>query len=215
MKKILIAEDQAMVRQGLKMMIEIDESLKVTGEAENGQEAVDLCEQGDFDLVLLDIRMPIMNGLEASKIIRAKHPEMKLLILTTFNDEDYAMEALKNKVNGYLLKDGNSEELLNAIHHCLEGGLIIEGQVAAKVMPSLIQESDSSLQLDVSLTEREKSILTEIARGRNNQEIAQTLFLSVGTVKNHITVILDKLDLRDRTQLAIYAIKHGMDKTND
>lgn len=215
MKKILLAEDQAMLRQGLKMMIEMDESLRVTGEAENGQEAVDLCEQYDFDLVLLDIRMPIMNGLEASKIIREKHPEIKLLILTTFNDEDYAMEALKNKVNGYLLKDGNSEELRNAIHHCLDGGLIIEGQVAAKVMPSLLQDSNPSLQLDDSLTEREKSILSEIARGRNNQEIAHSLFLSVGTVKNHITVILDKLDLRDRTQLAIYAIKHGLDKTND
>lgn len=215
MKNILIAEDQVMVRQGLKMMIEMDESFKVIAEAENGQEAVDLCEKVDVDLALLDIRMPVMNGLQASKQIKEKHPEMKLLILTTFNDEDYAMEALKNKVDGYLLKDGNSEELLNAIHCCFEGGLILGSQVAAKVMPSLIQEATPSLEIEESLTEREKSILAEIAKGSNNQEIAQSLFLSVGTVKNHITVILDKLELRDRTQLAIYAIKHGIDKKSD
>lgn len=193
-------------------MIEADPSLKVTGEAGNGQEAVDLCRQQEFDLVLLDIRMPVMNGLEASKLIRESYPDMKILILTTFNDEDYAMEALKNQVNGYLLKNGEIDQLHQAIYHCLDGGLIIEGKVAAKVMPSLIHSNTSLDAVDHELTERELSILTLIGQGHNNQEIADRLFLSVGTVKNNISGILDKLELRDRTQLAIYAIRHNLDK---
>lgn len=208
----MLAEDQTLVRQGIKLMIEADTSLKVTGEAGNGQEAVDLCRQQQFDLALLDIRMPVMNGLEASKLIREIYPDMKILILTTFNDEDYAMEALKNQVNGYLLKNGEIDELHQAIYHCLDGGLIIEGKVAAKVMPSLIHSNTSLDAVNHELTERELSILSLIGQGHNNQEIAEELFLSIGTVKNNISGILDKLDLRDRTQLAIYAIRHNLDR---
>lgn len=208
----MLAEDQTLVRQGIKLMIEADTSLKVTGEAGNGQEAVDLCRQQQFDLALLDIRMPVMSGLEASKLIREICPDMKILILTTFNDEDYAMEALKNQVNGYLLKNGEIDELHQAIYHCLDGGLIIEGKVAAKVMPSLIHSNTSLDAVNHELTERELSILSLIGQGHNNQEIAEELFLSIGTVKNNISGILDKLDLRDRTQLAIYAIRHNLDR---
>lgn len=208
----MLAEDQTLVRQGIKLMIEADTSLKVTGEAGNGQEAVNLCRQQQFDLALLDIRMPVMNGLEASKLIREIYPDMKILILTTFNDEDYAMEALKNQVNGYLLKNGEIDELHQAIYHCLDGGLIIEGKVAAKVMPSLIHSNTSLDAVNHELTERELSILSLIGQGHNNQEIAEELFLSIGTVKNNISGILDKLDLRDRTQLAIYAIRHNLDR---
>lgn len=212
MTSILLAEDQALVRHGLKMMIEMDSDFKVTGEAENGAEALDLCRSQRFDLAILDIRMPVMNGLEASRVLRDEHPDLKILILTTFNDESYALEALKNEVNGYLLKDGDIEELLQSIHQCLEGGLILEGQVAAKVMPSLIQGKSGVEKADESLTHREKEILSLIAHGKNNQEVAEDLYLSIGTVKNQITVILDKLELRDRTQLAIYAIRHELDK---
>ncbi|GEN50434.1 response regulator [Alkalibacterium pelagium] len=212
MIRIMLAEDQTLVRQGIKLMIEADTSLKVTGEAGNGQEAVNLCRQQQFDLALLDIRMPVMNGLEASKLIREIYPDMKILILTTFNDEDYAMEALKNQVNGYLLKNGEIDELHQAIYHCLDGGLIIEGKVAAKVMPSLIHSNTSLDAVNHELTERELSILSLIGQGHNNQEIAEELFLSIGTVKNNISGILDKLDLRDRTQLAIYAIRHNLDR---
>ncbi|MCC5895668.1 MAG: response regulator transcription factor [Alkalibacterium sp.] len=215
MTTILLAEDQALVRHGLKMMIEMDDAFQVTGEAENGAEAVELCRKQRFDLAILDIRMPVMNGLEASRRLREEHPNLKILILTTFNDEGYALEALKNHVNGYLLKDGEIDELLQSIHQCLQGGLIIEGQVAAKLMPSLIQKNAEVEEIDGSLTEREKCLLALISEGKNNQEIADALYLSVGTVKNHITVILDKLELRDRTQLAIYAIKHNLDKRSD
>lgn len=209
MVSILLAEDQALVRKGLKMMIETDRELNVTAEASTGREAVDYCFKQAFDLVILDIRMPEMTGLEASRLIRENWPDIKILILTTFNDEEYALEAMKNQVNGYLLKDGDADELIRTIRLCLEGGLMIEGQVAAKLMPTLLQQQKKEVtKVDPSLTERELSIMKEISEGKSNQEIAAELFLSVGTVKNHITTILDKLNLRDRTQIAIYALTH-------
>lgn len=208
MIKILLAEDQQLVRQGLKMMIEHQGDMQVTGEAANGQEAIALLEVQTFDVVILDIRMPIMDGLEAARMIRKRWPEMVILMLTTFNDEEYALQALKANVNGYLLKDGESEALVRSIHSALEGGLVLEDQVAAKVMPTLMQQQQKKEKMATELTPREQEIITCIGQGMNNQEIAATLFLSVGTIKNQISVILDKLALRDRTQIAIYALNH-------
>ncbi len=160
MVSILLAEDQALVRKGLKMMIETDRELNVTAEASTGREAVDYCFKQAFDLVILDIRMPEMTGLEASRLIRENWPDIKILILTTFNDEEYALEAMKNQVNGYLLKDGDADELIRTIRLCLEGGLMIEGQVAAKLMPTLLQQQKKEVtKVDPSLTERELSIM--------------------------------------------------------
>jgi DNA-binding NarL/FixJ family response regulator len=210
MIKILLAEDQTLVRQGLKLMIETDESLKVTGEASNGQEAIELCQTQTFDLAILDIRMPVMTGLEAARYIRTHWPDMIVLMLTTFDDEEYVIEALTYETSGYLLKNGEAEELIRSIHSALEGGLVIEDYVAAKVVPILMQKQAQKFEKDDSLTEREVDIIACIGEGQNNQEIADTLFLSVGTVKNHISVILDKLQLRDRTQIAIYAVKRGI-----
>lgn len=212
MINILLAEDQALVRQGLKLMIETEEAFRVTGEAANGQEAIELCEKQSFDLAILDIRMPVMNGLEAVRTIRKHWPDMIVLMLTTFNDEEYALEALKYKANGYLLKDGEAEELIRSIHSALDGGLVIEDHVAAKVMPALMKSQTQVLEKDDSLTDRELDIIACIGTGMSNQEIASELFLSVGTVKNNISVILDKLDLRDRTQVAIYALKRDIKK---
>ena len=209
MVSILLAEDQALVRQGLKMMIETDPELKVNGQAENGKEAVKLCQEHYFDLAILDIRMPEMTGLEAMRIIKKRWPNIKTLILTTFNDEDYALEALKNGANGYMLKNADPEELIRSIRSCLKGGLSIEDQVAAKVLPVLMQKEEEA-QVDPSLTKRELDIIIGVGQGLSNKEIAGELFLSLGTVKNNISLILDKLDLRDRTQLAIYAIRHNI-----
>lgn len=222
MVRILIAEDQALVRQGLKMMIETDPELKVTGEASNGKEAVLLCEQEDFDLVLLDIRMPEMNGLDAAGIIRSRWPKCKVLILTTFNDDEYALKALYNGANGFMLKDAEPERLIHSIHSCLSGGLSLEEHVAAKVLPRLLQkgeqvmldeevkETETAASALTVLTAREQEISKLVGEGKSNREIAEELHLSVGTVKNHMSIILDKLELRDRTQLAIYAIRQGL-----
>lgn len=212
MINILIAEDQELVRQGLKLMIETDAEFRVTAEAGNGQEAVDLCQSHRFDLIILDIRMPVMNGLEAARVIRNQFSDMIILMLTTFNDEEYVLEALKNQANGYLLKDGNAEELIRSIRSALNGGLAIEDHVAAKVMPKLMQYQTETPEVEASLTERELDIIARIGEGKNNQEIASELYLSVGTIKNLISGILTKLDLRDRTQIAIYALKHWVMK---
>lgn len=210
MIRILLAEDQGMVRQGLKMMVETDAELKVTGEASNGKEAVSLCEKNHFDVVILDIRMPEMDGLEAARIIHSRWPDRKVLMLTTFNDDEYALEALKSGASGYMLKDAEPEELIKAIRSCLAGGLSLQDQVAAKVMPRLIKQQSETEAVDPSLTPRELDIIRRIGEGRSNKEIAEELALSVGTVKNHISIILDKLELRDRTQIAIYAIRHNV-----
>ena len=209
MIRILIAEDQKMVRQGLIMMIESDPEMKVTGEADNGQEAVFLCERNMYDLVILDIRMPVMDGLEAAKYILTRNPSQKVLILTTFNDDEYALQALKIGASGYMLKDADADMLHRSIRSCLSGGLSIEEHVAAKVMPQLLHKQKSE-PLDPSLTTRELEIIRKIGEGLSNKEIAHELALSVGTVKNHISIILDKLGLRDRTQIAIYAIRRDL-----
>lgn len=210
MIRILLAEDQVMVRQGLKMMIESDEEMKVNGEANNGQEAIRLCEQNRYDIVILDIRMPVLDGIEAAKVIHTRWPETKILMLTTFDDQQYVMDALKIGVSGYLLKTGDTESLLRSIRSALTGGMPIEDQVAAKVMPLLLNREEKPNDPDPSLTPRERDILKCIGEGLSNGEIAERLALSAGTVKNNTSQILTKLDLRDRTQLAIYAIRHNL-----
>lgn len=209
MIRVLLAEDQAMVRQGLKMMIETDREIQVTGEAVNGKEALELCETHSFDLIIMDIRMPVMDGLEATRIILSRWPKCKVLILTTFNDDEYALEALKSGARGYLLKDADTSELIRSIRSCIEGGLVLEDQVAANILPKLMKQPAQE-KADESLTPRELDIICRIGEGRSNREISDELALSVGTVKNHISIILDKLELRDRTQIAIYAIRHGL-----
>lgn len=206
---ILLAEDQALVRQGIKMMIEQHANFKVAAEAANGKEAVEAFEKHVIDLVLMDVRMPVMTGIEATKRIKSRNPHAKILILTTFADEEYAMEALKLGALGYQLKDVDAASLIASIESVLDGGISIDASVAGKVVPRLIQPRVPQEDLTL-LTSRERSILQLVGDGKNNQEIAEVLHLSIGTVKNHVTVILQKLGLRDRTQLAIYAIRNGL-----
>lgn len=210
---VLIAEDQAIVRNGLKMIIEQDEEIHVVAEAENGKEVLSLLEKIIVDIILMDIRMPIMDGMEATKRIRQQYPHIKILILTTFNDEEYAIQAFKEGANGFLLKTTDSLSLVNSIKSCLSGGISIHDQVAAKLMPKLlkkeaIQEKGVSYNHNIPLTKREIDIVKKIGQGKTNKEISSELLLSVGTIKNHITQILAKLELRDRTQLAIYAVRN-------
>lgn len=209
MIRILLVEDEVMVRQGLKMMIESDEEMKVTGEAGNGKEAIQLCEKQFFDIVILDVRMPVMDGIEAAKVIHLRWPTMKTLMLSTFADHQYVIESLKIGVSGYILKRGDADGLLRSIRSALSGGLSLEEHIAAQVVPLLIK-NEVCQEVDPSLTPRERDILKCIGEGLNNSEIAERLAISPGTVKNNTSQILCKLDLRDRTQLAIYAIRHHL-----
>jgi DNA-binding NarL/FixJ family response regulator len=210
LKTILLAEDQQIVRQGLKMMIEHRQRYQVI-EAENGQEAVDLAGRHVIDLVLMDVRMPVMTGIEATKRLIERDPNVKIVMLTTFIDERYAIEALKAGAKGYILKDADMESLFATIEKALLGELVLDGQVAAKVMPKLLQHSAPQEKEQIPpLAEREKEIIRLVGQGRNNAEIAAELYLSVGTVKNYISQLFIKLGVRDRTQLAIFAVKHDI-----
>ncbi|WP_106498180.1 response regulator transcription factor [Lentibacillus sp. Marseille-P4043] len=211
MLRVLLVEDQAIVRQGLKVILEQDDEIMVTHEAENGQEALAILEKHMIDFVMMDVRMPVMNGIEATRRIKAQWPEVKILILTTFNDDEYAVHALKEGANGFLLKTSESGKLIDAVHSCIKGGLTIHDEVAAKVMPRLLHRTMST-ENDFNLSPRELSITKLIGEGMTNKEIAERLYLSIGTVKNHLTQILQKTGMRDRTQLAIYAVKHDINE---
>lgn len=207
-KKVLIVEDQAIVRQGLRMMIDQDDDFTVVAEASNGKEAISALERNVIDIVLLDIHMPEMNGVEATRRIKERWPHLKILILTTFDDDEYAIQTLKDGANGFMLKTAEPNKLIAAIHSISNGGLVLNEEVAAKMMPRLL-EKNREPTIKHTLTVREIDILKLVGEGKTNKEIAETLFLSIGTVKNHITHILQQLDLRDRTQLAIYAVKNS------
>ncbi|WP_077297096.1 response regulator transcription factor [Virgibacillus pantothenticus] len=211
MWRILIVEDQVIVRQGLKIILEQDERISVPYEAENGNEAIEILEQHLVDLVMMDVRMPIMNGIEATRIIKQRWPSVKILVLTTFNDDEYALSALKEGADGFLLKTTESKKLIEAVHSCMRGGMTIHDEVAAKVMPRLLKGTkQKEIDASISLSDRELVITRLVGEGKTNKEIAQTLHLSIGTVKNHLTQILQKTNLRDRTQLAIFAVKHDL-----
>lgn len=204
MIRMLLVDDQSIIRQGLKVLLELEPDLQIVGEADNGQTAIELVEALQPDVVLMDIRMPIMDGVAATQAINARFADTKVLVLTTFNDDEYVAAALKYGAMGYLLKDTPSDELAAAIRAIYKGytqlgpGLvdkILSSAHVAPVPPPLWDE----------LTPREQEVLRLIAKGDSNREIAQTLYISEGTVKNHVTNILQRLNLRDRTQAAILA----------
>lgn len=207
MIKVLIVDDQKIIREGLSMMLGLDSTISIAGQVTNGKEAIEFLDKNQVDLILMDIRMPIMDGVEATKIIKEKYPNIKILILTTFNEDKYIFEGLKNGADGYLLKDIGSEELINAIKTVYNGNMLLQPDVAKKMIDS-IQNNDSicnNINEDIfrQLTKREYEIAILVGEGKSNKEISNNLFITQGTVKNHITKILDKLDLRDRTQLAV------------
>ena len=211
--KTLIVDDQKILTQGLKMILDLEKDIEVTAVASNGQEALALCQWQCPDVILMDIKMPIMNGVEATERISSLFPHTRIIILTTFHDKEFIFDALKNGARGYLLKESPPEKIVEAVRTVYQGGSILQPSIAAKVIDEFSRLSPTSTEKDERanlLTEREIEILMLIGDGKNNKEIATTLYLSQGTVRNHITHILEKLGLRDRTQLAIFALRNHL-----
>lgn len=213
MIRILLVEDQDLIRSSLKALLETQSDLQIVGEANNGQRAIEQLEvlHTQFlppDIVLMDIQMPIMDGVKATQHICQKYPDTKILILTTFNDTQYIAEAIRYGAKGYVLKDTPAAELIEAIHCIYKGYTQFGPGILEKMVAQVSTPKRDKLDLPPGMTEltsREREVLLLIAKGSSNREIAQALFLSEGTVRNHISHILARLNLRDRTQAALVA----------
>jgi DNA-binding NarL/FixJ family response regulator len=207
--RVVITDDQALFREGLHTLLTTQDDIDVVAEAANGQEAVKLCREHHANVVLMDLRMPIMDGVAATREISKTNQTCRVIILTTFNDDEYIFDGLKAGAVGYLLKDASAEELFGAIRVVANGQLFLQPTIATRVVAELNRLSSKSLDADyeliVALSERELEILRLIAVGASNKEIAAHLYIVEGTVKNHITSILGKLGVSDRTQAALLA----------
>lgn len=210
--KLLIADDQPLMRDGLVSILEVQPNLEVVGAVTNGQEAVEQVALLKPDVVLMDIRMPVMDGIKATEIIHREFPTCQILMLTTFDDEDLIVQAVLAGAIGYLLKTIPADELGRAIQAAHHGIYQFDGAVGAVVVERLASRTKRDQLTDLSkrLTERQIEVLRLVARGATNKEIAYTLSISEGTVKNYISSILNELNLRDRTQAAIFAYENGL-----
>lgn len=216
MIKIMIVDDQALIRDGLKMILSLCEDIEVIGEAVNGKDAIEALIMNRPDIILMDIRMPIMNGVEATKVIKERYPAIKIIILTTFDEDQYIFEGLKNGADGYILKDVKSDEIIRAIKEVYKGNVLLQPEVATKVVRAFNsinshkkdEDNEEAIKAINELTPRELEISKLVAEGKSNREISSELFISEGTVKNHLTRILSKLELRDRTKLAVFINKN-------
>jgi NarL family two-component system response regulator LiaR len=211
--RLLICDDQAIVCEGLRAMLTPIPQIEVVGVANNGIEAIYLTRSFQPDLVLMDLKMPKMNGIQATKAIREQFPEVRVLVLTTYDADEWVINAIRNGAAGYLLKDTPQEELVKAIMNTMRGWNPIDPQVAGKILDQVIHQSapyQQDQKLISQLSEREREVLRLLASGFGNSEIAQTLFLSEGTIKNYVSMIFSKLGVADRTQAAILAIRAGL-----
>lgn len=211
MIKLLICDDQYVVRQGLKAIFETDPSLQVVGAAADGAEALELIPKLQPDLVLMDLKMPVMNGVQATRHIRQKYPDIKILVLTTYDADEWVFDAIRSGAAGYLLKDTQREGLIAAIKDTMAGKTPVDSAVAGKLFAQVKQGAPGPQSALVdTLTEREKEILRLLGAGLTNADIAARLYFSEGTVRNYISSILDKLGVADRTQAAVLALRCGL-----
>jgi DNA-binding NarL/FixJ family response regulator len=213
--KVLVVDDQRLLRDGIASLLSIQEGIAVVGTASNGQEAVEMALSLEPDVVLMDVRMPVMDGVEAAREVRQKLPGCKVLMLTTFDDDEYVHAALRAGATGYLLKDIPAHDLARSVQAAHKGIYQLDPGVASKVLASLGTQASptkapAAEETPDNLSAREVEVLRLIAEGASNREIAEQLFITEGTVKNHISNILSRLSLRDRTQAAIYAREKGL-----
>lgn len=209
MINVVIADDETILRDCIKYRLNSDESINIVGCAGNGYETIDLCEKGKVDVVLMDIKMPKCDGIEATKIIKEKYSFIKIIILTTFTNDESFRTAISNGADGYLLKDVTPDILINAIKNVHSNLKIIHDDVFQMLseVKAIVSEENQHIYKH-NLSEKEISIVRYIVQGKSTQEMAKELFLSEGRVRNLIADIINKLKLRDRVQLAIYAIKN-------
>lgn len=205
--KLLIVDDDALIRESLSILLGLDDDIEVVGTASNGQEAYESCKSLRPDIVLMDVRMPVMDGVLGTKLIKETFKEIKVVILTTFKDDEYIKEALKNGAEGYILKNQTSDSIVDSLKAVTKGNMVFEKNVA-EAISGLIRDDNKKSPKDYDLTDREVDILKLIGGGMSNKEIAQNLYLGEGTIRNYITNLLEKLQLRDRTQLAIFYLKN-------
>lgn len=209
--KILLCDDQAVIRDGLEMLLNLEQDFQVVGAASDGAEAIELAVQKQPDLILMDLKMPGTNGIEATRQIHVRFPQIKILVLTTYDDDEWVFDAIRAGASGYLLKDTSRQKIIEAIRGTMDGKAFIDPNVAGKLMNQVAshQKQPTSI-LAEKLTDRELDVLRLIAKGFTNNDIAGQLHLSEGTVRNHVSAILEKLGVSDRTQAAVIAIQHGL-----
>ncbi len=216
MIRVMLVDDQKLIRQGIRMLLSTEADIEVAGEAGDGQEALALIEKIHPQVILMDVRMPGMDGVAATREITARHPEIGIIILTTFDDEAYIFEGLRAGARGYLLKDISSEEMAAAVRVVAQGGALIQPSITRKVLSEFTRLSgpparpEPSAALPEPLTEREIEVLRCIALGLSNREIAERLIITEGTVKNHVSNLIGKLSVRDRTQALLKAKELGL-----
>ena len=210
--RILITDDHAVVRQGLRMFLSLDPDIEVVGEAQDGQEALAMARELKPDVVLMDLLMPLMDGIEATKAIRSELPGVEVIALTSVLEDASVSEAVKAGAIGYLLKDTDAEELHRAIRGAAEGRVQLAPEAAARLMREVRAPEKKSPQ---ALTEREREVLRLLARGKANKQIAANLFVSEKTVKAHVSSILMKLGVTSRTQAALHALRTGLVRTEE
>jgi DNA-binding NarL/FixJ family response regulator len=213
--RVLLADDQSLFREALAVLLGVRDDIVVVGEAGDGAQALDRAAELRPDVVLMDLRMPVLDGVAATRRLRAEHPGVRVIVLTTFDDDEDVFAALRAGALGYLLKDASSAQLVEAVLAAARDEAVLQPSVAAKVVARFARLPDEEpavrpQPLVVPLSERELDVLRLLADGRSNREIAATLFLAEGTVKNHVSGVLAKLDARDRTQAALRARALGL-----
>ena len=223
MIKIMIADDQELIRESLKIMLSTKEEFRVIATVGSGKEVIEAIRREQPDVILMDMRMPDMDGVHCTKFVKEVYPDVKVIVLTTFDDDEYVYSALKYGASGYLLKGVSLDELSNAIKTVLQGGAIFNPNVASKAIRIFSQMAKNNVvtekfqsQDDLpTLSNTEWKIIQQVAQGLSNKEIAEILKFTEGTIRNYLSVILDKLELRDRTQLAIWYIHREKAEQDD
>lgn len=211
MIRLLICDDQIIVREGLQVIFDSDPDIEVVGTATDGAQAIELIPRLRPDIILMDLKMPIMNGVQATRVIKERFPAIYVLVLTTYDADEWVFDAVRSGAEGYLLKDTPREMLINAVKNTVTGKTYIDPSVAGKLLTAVQRTPTASeTKVAIDLSDRERDVLRLLAKGLTNTDIAQHLHLSEGTIRNYISEILAKLNVSDRTQAALMAVRYGI-----